>query len=196
MLVRELMTGDPMTVTPETTTKAAVGLMARHRVSSLPVVDPDGRVLGVVTEVDLIRDAVTPDIRAHLLPRDVHRPAPADHVSDVMSSPAVTVQEATDLAAVVALMSSARLKSFPVVDADDRVVGVISRSDVIRTRARADGEVAGDIDALFGDLGHHDWMVEVQEGVASIAGPDNDLDRSIAEVAANTVRGVVAVEVR
>jgi CBS domain-containing protein len=195
MLVHELMTPDPETVTGETRVKAAVDLLARRRVSALPVVDDEGRIRGVVSEVDLVRDAIVPDIRAHLLPEEGSRRAPATIVSEVMSSPAITVHERTDLAEVVDLMSTARLKSLPVVDGDGRVVGVISRSDVIRSRARTDADVAADVRSVIAELDHEDWQVEVREGAVLITGPDTTLDRSIARAAANTVAGVVTVEV-
>ncbi len=195
MFVKELMTREPATVTVETHVKTAVDLLARRRVSSLPVVDARGRIRGTVSEVDLIRDAIIPDVRAHLLPEEGSHRSPATRVSEVMTSPAITVHERTDLTEVVELMATARLKSLPVVDNEERVVGIISRSDVIRTRALADHEVAGDVDALFSELGHEDWLVEVREGAVHITGPRTALDRSIAEVAAGTVPGVVAVEV-
>lgn len=194
MFVQDLMTREPATVTGETHVKTAVDLLARRRVSSLPVVDARGRIRGVVSEVD-IPDAIIPDIRARLLPQEGSHRHPATLVSEVMTSPAITVHEKADLAEVVELMATARLKSLPVVDNEKRVVGSISRSDVIRTRARADHDVVGDVVSLLTELGHEGWLVEMQERAVHIKGPPTALDRSIAEVAANTVPGVVAVEV-
>ena len=68
MLVREVMTTSPVTVTPEASTKDALRLLDRHSITSMPVVDPDGVVIGVVSEADLVRDALPPDPRAHMLP--------------------------------------------------------------------------------------------------------------------------------
>lgn len=195
MLVQDLMTREPETTTGETHIKAVVDLMARVKVSSLPVVDPRGRIRGVVTEVDLIRDSITPDSRAHLLPH-AWGSTPAVLVSEVMSSPAVTVRPNEDVAVVVRLMTRARLKSLPVVDADGGVVGIISRSDVIRMRARSDQAVAEDVGALFEELEHRDWCVDVHEGIVQVMGPNGASDRSIAEAAAGTVPGVLGVEVR
>jgi hypothetical protein len=93
-------------------------------------------------------------------------------------------------------MTKHGLKSLPVVDDDDRVVGVVSRSDLVRVRARSDDLVEQDVEALLASIGHRDWTVGVHEGVVDIDGPGNPLDRSIAEVAAQSVVGVVAVEVR
>ncbi|MCW2762201.1 MAG: domain containing protein [Marmoricola sp.] len=195
MLVQDLMTRQPITITGDWRVKEAATLAAEHRVSALPVIDVHGRVRGIVTEADLIRDAFGHDVRAHERPQADSRRTPAVLVSQVMTSPAVTVRERADLAEVVDLMTSARLKSLPVVDGRGRVVGMVSRSDVVRVRARADETLEQEVAAMLLSLEHRDWQVEVHDGVAEIAGPDTPLDRSIALVAANTVAGVVAVRV-
>ncbi len=193
MLVQDVMTREPLTVTPETRVKQAVTLLAERKISALPVVDGPGHVIGIVSEADLIRDAFAHDSRAHELPHDDTGRTPALLVSEVMTSPAVTVHERTDLAEVVEVMTSRRLKSLPVVDAQGRVVGMLSRSDVLRVRARPDDVLAHEASR---SLEHADWVVEVCDGAVTIEGPDNELDRSIATVAANTVAGVVEVSVR
>lgn len=196
MLVQDVMTKEPLTVTPDTRVKQAVTLLAERRISALPVVDSLGHVFGIVSEADLIRGAFAHDARAHEMLRDDTGRRPALLVSEVMTSPAVTVRERTDLAEVVELMTSRSLKSLPVVDAQGRAVGMLSRSDVLRVRARPDDAVAQDVRELMSDLEHPDWLVEVHDGVVTIEGPDNQLDRSIATVAANTVAGVVEVSVQ
>lgn len=195
MLVQDLMTRQPVTVTGEWKVKEAVVLAAERRVSALPVVDGHGLICGIVTEADLIRDAFAHDVRAHELPHDDSDRSPALLVSEVMTSPAVTAHARADLAEVVDLMTSSRLKSLPVVDDHGHVVGMVSRSDVVRVRARSDEVLRDEISAMMHSLEHDDWQVEVREGVAEITGPDNDLDRSIAQVAANSVAGVVEVRI-
>jgi hypothetical protein len=113
-----------------------------------------------------------------------------------MTSPAITVHESTDVADVAELMTTRSLKSLPVVDDDQKIVGMVSRSDLMRVRARSDDLLAQDVEALLASIGHRDWKVGVHDGVVDIDGPSTTLDRSIAEVAAQTVTGVVAVEVR
>lgn len=194
MYVHELMTRTPVTVTGETHVKKAVDLLVHHQVSLLPVVDGSGRVCGVVSEIDLIRDAITPDPRSHLIPLEDDEPR-AVLVSEVMSSPARAVHETADLAEVVQLMSTAQLKSLPVIDEDNHVVGVISRSDIVRVRSRDDHELARNVESVLQDLGHGDWLVEVQEGGVYIQGPVTANDRSIAELVGHTVVGVVSVKV-
>lgn len=194
--MQDVMTRDPLTVTPETRVKQAVTLLAERKISALPVVDSRGHVFGIVSEADLIRDAFAHDARAHELPHDDTGRTPALLVSEVMTSPVVTVRERTDLAEAVSLMTSRRLKSLPVVDDQGQAVGMLSRSDVLRVRARPDDVLAQEVRDLLASLEHADWLVEVYDGVVTIEGPDNELDRSVATVAANTVAGVVEVSVR
>ena len=195
MLVHDVMTREPATVTPTSHLKEAATVLAAHHISVLPVVDEHGRICGVVSEADLIHDAFPPDARTRLLPRQrAHRAAV--FVSEVMTSPAITVHESTDVADVAELMTTRSLKSLPVVDDHQKIVGMVSRSDLMRVRARSDDLLAQDVEALLASIGHRDWKVGVHDGVVDIDGPSTTLDRSIAEVAAQTVTGVVAVEVR
>ena len=195
MLVHDVMTSEPATVTGGAHLKEAATVLAERHISVLPVVDENGQIRGVVSEADLIHDAFPPDARTHLLPRQrVHRTAVL--VAEVMTSPAITVHESTDVAEVAELMTSRSLKSLPVVDDGGRVVGVVSRSDLMRVRARSDELLSRDVEALLASIGHRDWKVAVHDGIDDIEGPSTTLDRSIAEVAAQTVAGVVAVEVR
>jgi len=196
MFVHDVMTRQPVTVTADAHLKDAAAVLAERRISALPVVDTDGRICGVVTEADLIRDSFPRDARAHLMPRQRDASTVAVLVAEVMTSPATTVHESTDVAEVAELMTSRSLKSLPVVDDANLVVGMVSRSDLMRVRARGDDLVEHDVSSLLASIGHPDWLVGVQDGVVDIDGPSTTLDRSIAEVAAQTVAGVVAVEVR
>ena len=196
MLVHDVMTSDPITVTPGTTVKETVATLARHRISTLPVVDTEGHLRGIVTEADLLEDAFAHDPRAHLMPPKQDLRVPPRFVSEVMTSPAVTVHPSTDVAEAAETLITRGFKSMPVVDEHHRLLGVVSRSDLIRSRAREDGEVASDIDQILGTLGHDDWIVQVREGVVSIDGPTTPKERSLAESAASNVAGVVQVRVR
>lgn len=196
MLVQEVMTPRPVTIREDAHVKQAAILLARHRISCLPVVDGHGLICGVVTEADLIRDAFPPDTRAHLRPPTGSVFTTAKSVSGLMTKEPVTVHQGTDIAEVVETMTAHRLKSLPVVDDEDVVVGMVSRSDLVRVRARADALVRQEVDLLLASLGHRDWQVDVQDGLVDVDGPETPLDRSIAAVAAQTVRGVRGVAVR
>jgi CBS domain-containing protein len=196
MFVQDVMTREPTTVTGATTLKHAAELLARLAISTMPVLDADGRVCGVVSEADLIRDAFAVDPRSQIL-HDQHTPrSEARYVAEVMTPHALTVHESTDVAQAAELMTSTGIKSVPVVDDDQRLVGVLSRSDLVRVRARADQDIEREVDSVLVSLGHGDWLVEVSEGAVEIDGPLSSQDRSLAEVVAGTVPGVVTVRVR
>jgi CBS domain-containing protein len=192
MLVRELMTADPLTVSPTTPVKTALALLAEHGITSLPVLGSHGRLRGVVSEADLIHDRVRPDPRAHERPvggaDDVAR-----LVAEVMTAHAITVHPDDDLADAVELLTSTVVKSVPVVEHDGRLVGMLSRSDVVRVLARADDDLARDVHALLVSVGLGDWFAEVNDGTVSLIGPDDSPDRTLAHLVAGTVPGVVAV---
>lgn len=190
------MTHRTTTVTVDTPLKRATELLAEHHISTLPVLDARGRLAGVVSEADLIRDAFPPDPRSHLrvIEEDVRDPLRV--VSEVMTPHVYTVYANTDLSDAVELMTSTGIKCLPVVDDHGALVGVLSRSDLIRVRAKADEVIEQEVDSAMVSLGHTDWLVEVHEGVVEIEGPESELDRTLARVGASTVPGVVGVKVR
>ena len=194
MIVREVMTADPVTVQAGATLKTALLLLDDNEISSLPVVDRSGRVTGVVSEADLIRDMVNPDQRLHELPPG-RRDRPPAHVDEVMTPHAITVRPETDLARAVELITSTGVKSLPVVDDGGALVGVVSRRDVVRILARPDEELEQEVDALLVAAGWRDWLVDVHEGIAEVSGPESPGDRSLAEAIVRSVPGVVAVNV-
>ena len=195
MLVRDLMTPDPETATPETGIKEALTRLADLGITSLPVVDRWHRLLGIVSEADLIRDLVARDPRAHERPIEM-RPLFAPHlVDEVYTRAAVSVRIDDDVATAVDMMTVTSAKSLPVVDEHGKLLGVLSRSDVVQALARADDVIAADIDGLLDELGHGDWLVEVEDGTVHVSGPDGAAERSLAHVVAHTVPGVVEVEV-
>lgn len=195
MLVRDVMSRRPWTVTTGTSIQGAISLLAEHGVTSMPVVDGRRHVVGVVSEADLIRDALVPDPRAQETPREDLRREQHHTVDEVMTRHVVTVRESTDLADAVELLTSLGAKSLPVVDPDDRVIGVVSRSDVVRALARTDETLEREVDAALVALGHSDWLVEAHNGVVEIGGPTSPADVSLARSVAHSVQGVVEVRV-
>lgn len=132
--VRDLMTASPITVRPGEPLRAAADLLAAHGVTALPVVDERGRVVGVLSEADLLG------------PGSGSGPGPGDlagTVGEAMSSVVVLVHPETDVAALRRVLVDRLVKSLPVVDAADQVVGVVSRSDVVRAMVRGRDDGAG-----------------------------------------------------
>ena len=196
MLVREVMTPRAVTVTPETAVKEALALLERHRITAVPVVDRELRIQGVVSEVDLIRDLVPADQRTHERPAPR---APHDHprsVGEVMSTLPVTVEPHMDVAAAVDVMATLNIKSVPVVDDRGRVLGMLSRSDVVRVLAQSDDELERQVDAVLSEVGLGDWLVAVTDGAVHLSGPPDSPLRGTARAVAESVPGVVDVQVR
>jgi CBS domain-containing protein len=192
MRVSELMTTPAITVLGETPVSAALRLLDRNQVTALPVVDRRGRLVGSVSEADLIPDALLVyHHRAPSYPMRLSAGVLPRRVAELMSTVVPSVRSDEDLDAAIDLLRSAMVKSLPVVDAD-RVVGVISRSDVIHFLAGRDARIRNDIlDRLRArDL---DWRVEVDDGIVQVHGTIGEHERHRAEAIAASVSGVVAV---
>jgi CBS domain-containing protein len=193
MLVKEVMTRWPVVVEPGTTAREALRLLDEHTIAAMPVVDAQERVVGVVSDADLVRDAVAGGPRAPAaspptVPRQRSRT-----VGELMSRP-VTVDGDADVSEAVALMTSRALKSLPVVDDERRPVGVLSRGDVVHLVARSDERTERDLAALFALL-RVDWKAVVHGGAARVEGPVGERDRSLARRAVATVPGVVSLDI-
>lgn len=196
MLVREIMSNGAITVPLGTTVKSALAVLASAQITSAPVVTASGRLRGIVSEADLIRDGVSADSRLHEIPPENVLIDRRQFVDDVMTTHVLTVGPDSDLADAVELMTSTGVKSVPVVSANGRVLGVVSRSDVVHMLARADHDLERDVDAALASVGLRDWLVEVNDGTVELVAPARaGDDRGLARVVAGTVPGVVHVHV-
>lgn len=190
MLVREVMSSPAVTVSPRTPVKEGLRILDRHRVTALPVVAPDGRLLGIVSEADLLNDAVRHDDRTHLIPHE-HTDHPPLSVEDVMSTLSMTVSPEDDLSDAVELMTGTAVKSLPVVERG-RVVGVVSRSDIVHLLARSDDQICTEIDELLRSA-ELDYVVDVRDGHVVLDGSQDPHRRRVAEVIARSAQGVLTV---
>lgn len=193
MLVREIMTSPAFSVRLQDDLDAALTVMAEHRVTALPVVNDDNDVVGVLSEMDLMRRVVAPDLRAHVAPAKQADPPPAE-ISEVMTRDPRTSRENDDVNDLVKLFLDTRFKSLPVVRGK-KLVGVISRSDVIRALWRPDNELLADLRSAFDDQGMTGWELSVTKGVAEVRGPDGPKQPAIAEAVARSVLGIRRVTV-
>ena len=195
MQVRDVMTTPAITVRVETPIKAALALLDERGITALPVVAGNDHVVGVVSEADLIREALMPDARHHLRPAPEElRTLPAETVGEVMNARPITVAADDDLLEATELMTSTGVKSLPVLDGDGRVVGVVSRRDVVHVLARPDELLAAQLGDLFQRLGL-DWLVDVRQGVATVTGPVTQHDSALAVAAASTIPGIAGAVV-
>ncbi|WP_372734535.1 HPP family protein [Nocardioides sp.] len=195
MNVEDVMTTHPVTVHVETTVKEALALLEAHRLTTLPVLDQHGRVCGVVSEADLIRDRLPEDQRHQIIQPQTSRPTPSSLVGDVYTPHAVTVGPHDDVTAAVELLTSSVIKSVPVVDRRGMIVGVLSRSDIVHVLTRADADIEGAVTEMLKAVGHPEWSAEAHDGVVAIEGPGSDRERSLARATALSVTGVVDVRI-
>jgi CBS domain-containing protein len=191
MLVREVVTRDAVHVRETTPLDAAVRVLAEQHVSALPVVDVAGRVVGILSEADVLRLHIAADPRAHLrTPVDgPATPWPAT-VAEVMTPDPVVAHEGTDAADVARLLADTGWKSLPVVDDDHALTGMVSRSDLIRRLTTRDGDIWLRIVAEVDRLHRPDWTVSVSRGVVTIGGVRPGRDARLATSVASTTPGV------
>ncbi|WP_448612342.1 CBS domain-containing protein [Geodermatophilus sp. URMC 60] len=203
MQARDVMTREVVTVGPETPAKYAAEVMAEHGFAALPVVDEDDQLVGIMAEADVLRDRMPPDPRLHLRRDDgADDRALSLLVRGVMTSDVRCVEPAADVADVARVFVDERLRSVPVVDGG-RLVGIVSRRDLLRALVRPDEEIRHELLRLVeGYTGELDaWEVVVGDGVATIRRtrgrpePSADVEQRALSTLARTVGGVVGVRV-
>ena len=154
MRVEEIMTPRVAVVTPETSVKDVAELLVRHDFGSLPVVNTNGQLVGIITEADLIAvEGNAPDPRRHVrrdLPANARSPRTA---ADLMTTPVVAARVGTDVADVVQIMLTAHLTRIPVLDDGDRLVGLVSRSDLLKPLTRPDADIEADVRRVLAEWG-------------------------------------------
>jgi CBS domain-containing protein len=204
MKVSDLMSLDVLTVTPETPLREAAGLLARKGISGLPVVDSAGNVVGVLSEADIVVKAGSEAPRSGLLgwlvepDFDYHDKIAATTVGEAMSGPAVTIAPGREVHEAARLMVSESVNRLPVVDGG-KLVGIVTRADVVRAFTRTDEEIAAEIrgDILRRTLWLEPGMVsaDVVDGAVRLEGEvETEADRELLPVFVSRVPGVVSVQ--
>jgi len=217
MQVGDIMTVGAATRTPDTTIAEAAQLMLEHHISGMPVVDAEGKRIGMVTERDLLRrsEIGTEQEHRHWMElvisagtlADEYVRAHARKVADVMSREVVTVAPDADLAEVVRLMEEHGYRRLPVVR-DGKVTGIVSRANFLRALVRrADPAPAITVDDLgirnhiVDEIHRHGWVpsasidVTVRAGVVELKGAVIDSRiKDALRVAAENTPGVKSVE--
>lgn len=164
--VGEVMTREVAHAGRDTTFADLMLLLDRRRVSGVPVVDDDDKVLGVVSEADLIRHQAA-DVRESRRPDAVT-------VEGLMSTPAVTVHPEQQVPDAARVMERHHVNRLPVVDEEDRLIGIITRHDLLRVFLRTDEEIRADVaDEVLGralGLPPGSVSVSVADGVVTLDG--------------------------
>jgi CBS-domain-containing membrane protein len=161
--VADVMTKDPVTVGPRTSFKACANLMRIHELSAVPVVDRDCRIVGIVSEADLLAKEARP----------VRAKAAAMKAAELMTADIVTTTAGSPLAAAASLMFQHHVKVLPVVDPQRHVVGVVSRAQVLKVFLRSDESIRKEVVRSLGDappIAIAESQIEVKDGLVHAYG--------------------------
>jgi CBS domain-containing protein len=204
MKVRDLMTSEVVAVTPDTTLRDAASVLVERRISGVPVVDDANSVVGVLSEADILVKAGGAAARNRLLgwlfepDVAVEDKIRAETVAEAMSAPALTIASHRPVHEAAKLMISESVNRLPVVD-DGRLVGIVTRADVVRAFTRSDAEIA---DEIAGEILRRTLWLEpgritttVVDGHVTLEGEvETPSDAEVLPVLVARVPGVVSVE--
>ena len=203
MKVEDVMTREVLTVTPGTSLKEAARLLAKYEISGLPVVDNQDRLLGIVSEADVLpKEAGGAQPRSTLawlagFDVEVERSKlEARLVGEAMTAPAVTIEAHRPVSLAAKLMIERGVNRLPVVAAGE-LVGIVTRADLVRAFIRSDAEIADEIcDDVVRRLRLERKLVqvEVDDGDVTLAGTvDTRVDAQSLVAQVTKVPGVVGV---
>ncbi len=204
MKVEELMTTDVITVGPESTLKEAAAILAERGISGLPVIDADGALIGVFSEGDVVfrESGGTPKSQFFdriLLPAGANeRTLAAKTVGDAMTSLPVTIGPRCTVTEAAKSLIDLGLNRLPVVDDRGKLVGILTRADLVRAFVRSDDELAAEI--REGVINRTLWIepssvnVEVHDGEVLLSGEvETQTDAEVMPTLVQRVPGVVSV---
>ncbi|MFG2006248.1 CBS domain-containing protein [Spirillospora sp. NPDC048911] len=179
--VRDVMTKDEISVCEDTPFSEIVQTLAEHRISAVPVVCEHNEVKGIVTEADLLHKEEFSDRTTEARPlfesprhRRARAKAAATDARSVMSAPAVVVTPDTTAAAASRMLAEKGFKRLPVIDEQARLIGIVSRADLLRVFLRSDDDIRDEI--IREVLVEHLWQdpstiqIQVNEGAVALTG--------------------------
>lgn len=202
--IDQLMTRDVVSVRGDAPFKEIVRTLSEHRVTAVPVVDGGGRVVGLVSEADLLRktadQAAAPSGMPAVPDLESWEQAKAEgtRAEELMSAPAVCARPEWTVAEAARLMEVQRVKRLVVVDGDDHLLGIVSRRDLLAVYLREDDDIRREIvEDVLGDtlrLEPTSLAVEVHDGRVELSGrlPSRGMVPAVERMCA-TVDGVVSV---
>jgi CBS domain-containing protein len=199
--VKDIMTTSVVAVREQASFKEMIAALRSRRISAFPVLDAADRVIGVVSEADLLaKEAGTAPARRVRRPRERSKAAGVT-AAEVMTAPAVTVGPDASAAEAAALMQARRVKRLPVVDHNGHLRGIVSRADVLSVFERPDHEIWDEVikGVVIGefDLEPALFVVTVRSGVVTVTGSvDRRADALAMLDAIRHLEGVVALRDR
>jgi CBS domain-containing protein len=206
--IGSVMTDDVVRAEYGTPFKEVVRMLADHRISGLPVVDEDEHVIGVISETDLVAHQAQATSRSEpgrgfrtLLTTTARRraaKATARTAGRLMTEPPVTVHADDTIVEAARTMAERQVERLPVIDEEDRLVGIVTRRDLLRVFLRPDAEIREEVvrEVLVNTLwlAPHSVTVSVTEGVVTLEGRmERKSDTGIAVSMTRQIDGVVDV---
>jgi CBS-domain-containing membrane protein len=191
--VSDVMTKDPVTVGPAASFKSCANLMRLHEVSAIPVVAPGARLLGIVSDSDLLAKEAE-DSNRNRPGRGDSVKARAITVSELMTTELVTTTPSAPLATAASLMFQHHLKVLPVVDSARRLIGMVDRAQVLKVFLRSDESIRREVVKSLSDIPSMNCSgsdVEVEEGVVHLYCVDQE--DSLADVIGRRLMGIPGV---
>ncbi len=198
------MVADPVTVTPATSVRDVADILVRQRVSAVPVLTPGGKVVGIVTETDLLRkEELQRDPEGqhsmHLTYRARRDIATAETAREIMNTHPATVRAGATVPEAARVMDCQQVTCLLVTDENAKLLGIVSPRDLLRVFLRPGEEIRAEIirEVLAGYLGTNPAMVQVDvvDGVVKLTG---ELERrsmlALIQPAVRAVDGVIDVE--
>jgi CBS domain-containing protein len=203
--VKDVMSTHVIAVRPTAGYKEIAAMLREQRVSAFPVIDADNKVIGIVSETDLLAkealEGTVPGTLQRLTHQRERSRVDAVTAADLMTRPAVSIGPDEPVSHAARLMYSKRVKRLPVVSADGTLIGIVTRSDVLSVYRRPDAAIGHEIteDLILGafrcDPARFD--ITVKSGIVTIGGSPETAETGRAIVAAaRHVEGVVAVRDR
>ena len=198
MRARDVMTTPVITIDADAGVIDAAEQLSANRITSMPVLDADGHLVGMISELDILRGRLAHDPRSHMR-RDEHdMPDPDKTVRSVMTPVVVCLTEFADVADIAETMVEGEMRAIPIVDGP-RILGIVSRRDLLRTLVRSDETIAAEIRARLGGQPSvpADCAVSVTDGIVTIVGRfQTTSEREVVDALARTVSGVQRVHLK
>jgi CBS domain-containing protein len=138
MHVQDVMTKDVLSITKYESIMQVADILTEKNISGLPVVDKENKVLGIITQADILsmvgvgREHTFKDLLKYMLGEALPERRIGDHVGDIMTSPAVTIRPDANIAEAVRIMDEKRIRRLTVVDDKNMLIGIITRADILK----------------------------------------------------------------
>lgn len=195
--VRDVMTTDVISVDKRAPSTQIARLLSEHHINAMPVLSGAGKVAGVVSEADLLRTQQRPGARARRLGRRPREATPKDYTAaQLMTTPAITIHPDAPVGAAARRMTSNHLTLLPVVNADDELIGVVSRRDLLRVFLRPDADIVAEVRGVLADMllvEPDEIEVAARDGIVTLTGEMAPAQAALAVRLAEDVDGVLAV---